>query len=101
MGWYTRHVFPRIMDRILRRPSFQRERRLALAPAYGEVLEVGFGTGLNLPHYPPTVTSLIVLDPILALQPRVARRLVGRLNRALTVDRFLDSGSRHLLSFAL
>ena len=74
MGWYTQHIFPRIMDGILRRPSFQQERRLALAPAYGEVLEVGFGTGLNLPHYPPTVTSLVALDPILALQPRVARR---------------------------
>jgi len=74
MGWYTRHIFPRIMDRILRRPSFQRERRLALVSAYGEVLEVGFGTGLNLPHYPPTVTSLVALDPTLALRPRVARR---------------------------
>ena len=77
MGWYARHIFPRIMDWVLRRPSFQRERRLALAPAYGEVLEVGFGTGLNLPHYPPTVTSLIALDPTLALQPRVARRLAA------------------------
>ena len=77
MGWYTRHIFPRLMDRVLRRPSFQHERRLALAPAYGEVLEVGFGTGLNLPHYPPTVTSLITLDPTLALQPRVARRLAA------------------------
>jgi ubiquinone/menaquinone biosynthesis C-methylase UbiE len=75
MGWYTRYIFPRIMDLILRRPSFQRERRLALAPVYGAVLEVGFGTGLNLPHYPSAVTSLVVLDPTLALQPRVARRL--------------------------
>ncbi len=74
MGWYTRHIFPRIMDRILRQPAFQRERRLALALAYGEVLEVGFGTGLNLPHYPPTVTSLVAVDPTLALQLRVARR---------------------------
>jgi len=77
MGWYTRHIFPRLMDRILRRPNFQRERRRALAPAYGEVLEVGFGTGLNLPHYPPTVISLIALDPVLALQPRVAQRLAA------------------------
>jgi SAM-dependent methyltransferase len=74
MGWYTQHIFPRLMDAILRRPSFQHERRLALAPAYGAVLEVGFGTGLNLQHYPPTVTSLVALDPILALQPRVAQR---------------------------
>jgi len=74
MGWYSRYIFPRILDSILRRPSFQRERRLALVSAYGEVLEVGFGTGLNLPHYPPTVTSLVALDPTLALRPRVARR---------------------------
>ena len=74
MGWYTRHIFPRAMDWILRRPTFQQERRLALVPAYGEVLEVGFGTGLNLPHYPPTVTSVVALDPTLALQLRVAQR---------------------------
>jgi hypothetical protein len=33
--------------------------------------------------------------------PRMVSSDLGRLNRALTVDRFLDSGSRHLLSFAL
>ena len=77
MGWYRRYIFPRILDRVLRQPGFQRERCLALAPAYGKVLEVGFGTGLNLPHYPPVVTSLVALDPILALQARVARRLAA------------------------
>ena len=34
-------------------------RRLA-----GEVLEIGFGTGLNLPHMPPTVSRLIAVDPL-------------------------------------
>jgi ubiquinone/menaquinone biosynthesis C-methylase UbiE len=65
------------MDLVLRQPSFQRERRVALAPVYGTVLEVGFGTGLNLPHYPATVTSLTVLDPTLALPARVTRRLAA------------------------
>jgi len=77
MSWYRRYIFPCIMDLILRRPSFQHERRLALAPVYGAVLEIGFGTGLNLPHYPPDVTSLSVLDPTLALRSRVARRLAA------------------------
>lgn len=77
MGWYTRTLFPCLMDWTLGQPSFQRERRLALAPAYGVVLEVGFGTGLNLPHYPSTVTSLTALDPTLALRSRLARRLAA------------------------
>jgi SAM-dependent methyltransferase len=35
-----------------------------LAPADGEVLEVGFGTGLNLAHYPPAVKSVVGVDPL-------------------------------------
>ena len=36
----------------------------ALGPAEGEVLEVGFGTGLNLAHYPQAVTRVVGLDPM-------------------------------------
>jgi ubiquinone/menaquinone biosynthesis C-methylase UbiE len=75
MGWYTRYIFPHIMDWSLRQPAFQRERRIALAPAYGKVLEVGFGTGLNLPYYPAAVTALTVVDPHPVLPKRVAQRL--------------------------
>jgi ubiquinone/menaquinone biosynthesis C-methylase UbiE len=77
MHWYKQHIFPRLMDWSMRQPAFQRLRRLALAPVYGEVLEVGFGTGLNLPHYPPAVTSLTTVDPMAALQHRVARRITA------------------------
>jgi len=34
-----------------------------LSAAVGDVLEVGFGTGLNLPYYPSTVKKLLALDP--------------------------------------
>ena len=48
----------------------------SLAGAEGEVLEVGFGTALNLAHYPPGVKSLTGLDPLDASElPRVARRV--------------------------
>ncbi len=56
-----------------------------LARAHGEVLEVGFGTGLNLPHYPSAVRRLVALDPLDALRARVE----GRIARApFPVERF-------------
>ena len=46
-----------------------------LARAHGEVLEIGFGTGLNLPHYPSGVSRLVALDPLDALRERVQARI--------------------------
>lgn len=63
MGFYADEIFPRVMDWFMRAPRFQDLRRQALAPARGHVLEIGFGTGLNLPHYPRNVTWLTAVDP--------------------------------------
>ena len=75
MGFYASHVFPRIMDWTLRRPRIQRERQEALAEAGGEALEIGFGTGLNLPHYPPGVTRLTAIDVADLLPARTGQRV--------------------------
>jgi ubiquinone/menaquinone biosynthesis C-methylase UbiE len=63
VGFYADEIFPRVMDWIMRAPRFQELRRQVLAPARGHVLEIGFGTGLNLPHYPRSVTWLTAVDP--------------------------------------
>ncbi|MGH7251233.1 MAG: class I SAM-dependent methyltransferase [Nitrospiraceae bacterium] len=63
------------MDWTLGTRRFQEQRDLALASAQGHVLEIGFGTGLNLPHYPRAVTSLTALDPATLLPKKVARRI--------------------------
>ena len=53
---------PRIQDLAMRFMDDMRPEALALAQ--GEILEVGFGTALNLRHYPPEVKNLVGLDPM-------------------------------------
>jgi SAM-dependent methyltransferase len=49
-------------------------RRNALAPARGRVLEIGGGTGFNLPHYPADIEQLIVTEPAPGMLERARRR---------------------------
>jgi ubiquinone/menaquinone biosynthesis C-methylase UbiE len=53
------------------------ERRRVLSPARGTVLEIGFGTGLNLAHYPASVTALTIIDPAELLPARDADRIAA------------------------
>lgn len=78
MGWYARVVFPRLMEWALGTEACSEERRRILAGARGDVLEIGFGTGLNLPHYPSNgVTSLTIVDPAEHLPARVEARIAA------------------------
>ncbi|MEV4422010.1 class I SAM-dependent methyltransferase [Patulibacter sp. NPDC049589] len=47
-------------------------RRAVVAPARGRVLEIGAGTGLNLAHYGPGVTSLVLVEPAPAMRDVLA-----------------------------
>jgi ubiquinone/menaquinone biosynthesis C-methylase UbiE len=63
MGFYADHIFPRLMEWIMAGEEFRRLRAGLLAPVQGSVLELGVGTGLNLPHYPTTVARVAAVDP--------------------------------------
>ncbi|MEK6325339.1 MAG: class I SAM-dependent methyltransferase [Acidobacteriota bacterium] len=70
----------------------QEQRREALAPLRGHVLEIGFGTGLNLPFYPAQVTRLTALDTERMLPKRVEKRIA---EARVPVERIkLDAGGR-------
>ncbi len=73
MGLYGRYVYPRLMDLLC--GMMGEMRPPTRAKAHGDVLEIGFGTGRNLGHYPPAVKSLTAADPMKALDARVASRI--------------------------
>jgi ubiquinone/menaquinone biosynthesis C-methylase UbiE len=52
MNIYSRLIFPTLIDRVMSGEDFASYRREILADATGSVLEIGFGTGLNLAYYP-------------------------------------------------
>jgi ubiquinone/menaquinone biosynthesis C-methylase UbiE len=76
MGVWGRHVLPRLLDLAMRSRVLAPERARAAA-ATGVVLEIGAGSGLNLPFYGPAVSRLCAVDPSLALW-RLARGRVAR-----------------------
>ncbi|MEO8482240.1 MAG: class I SAM-dependent methyltransferase [Acidobacteriota bacterium] len=75
-GFYERCVFPWINDTFAVRPEFETLREEALAPARGLVVEIGFGSGASLGHYPSGVTRVIGVEPnegmLVRARPRIA-----------------------------
>lgn len=63
MSFYADQVLPRAMDVLMRGAELTAVRARVASGLSGEVLEVGFGSGLNVAHYPPAVTRLFAVDP--------------------------------------
>ena len=63
MGVWTDHVVPRLADASLKGHEIGELRARACAPLRGKVLELGFGTGLNLRWYPPQVSGVAAVEP--------------------------------------
>ena len=63
MGLWNAAVLPRVVDRALRTPEVEALRAGTLAGLRGEVLEIGFGSGLNLRHYPEGVLRVLAVEP--------------------------------------
>lgn len=81
MRFYHHYVFPWLLDVAMSSPVLHEPRNRVLGPARGRILEIGFGTGMNLRHYPPHVKRIEAVDPDLDLDrlsmPRIAKSAIA------------------------
>ena len=74
MGFYERWIVPRLLNLAMQNRLLDHYRHQTIASARGLVLEVGVGSGVNLPLYGPAVTRVVGLDPSPELLRLASRR---------------------------
>jgi ubiquinone/menaquinone biosynthesis C-methylase UbiE len=74
MNLYERWILPPILDLVMRQKHLTKYRRAVIAAARGRVLEIGVGSGLNLPLYGSQVESVFGIDPSPRLLAAARRR---------------------------
>ena len=92
MGFYARHILPHILDLALRNKESARLRADWIPQARGAVLEIGIGSGLNLPFYSSAVRRVYGVDPSSELQRMARQRATG----GIPVEFLLQSAEQPL-----
>jgi ubiquinone/menaquinone biosynthesis C-methylase UbiE len=75
MGFYQDRVVPCLIHLAMRNRDLVPYRKRVVSSARGRVLEVGIGSGMNIPFYPPALREVIGLEP--------SARLVAMTRRAV------------------
>src|SRR5882724_6613200 len=94
MGFYAKHVLPRFIDLAMRNDEMTRLRAEWVSRARGDVLEVGIGSGLNLPFYSSEVLRVYGVDPSVELQRIASARLAAS---RIEVEFLIQSADKPLL----
>ncbi len=75
MGFYSDQILPRFVDVALSGKQLAKLRARVAAGLAGEVVEVGFGSGRNVPFYPEAVTRVRAVDPAVTGRRLAAKRV--------------------------
>lgn len=77
MGLWREQVVPRLADLMLRTKEVRGHRQRVVTGLRGEVVEIGFGSGLNVPLYPAEVETVYAVDPSAVGRKLSAKRVAA------------------------
>lgn len=89
MDFYSRNILPYLLDWAMADSNLVKYRQQVLADVTGEVLEIGFGTGLNLSYYPESIHKLVAIDANPGVHKLAEKRLQ---TSSITVDHRVLNG---------
>ncbi len=77
MGIYSKTIFPFLMDFVCSNRQIGKHRKDLLQSVQGKILEIGFGTGVNLEYYPSRVQAINVVEPNTGMHRKAAKRMAN------------------------
>ena len=89
MGFYSQRILPYLFEWSLSAPVITKYRQEVLKHVKGDVLEIGFGTGLNLSYYPDDIYKLVTVDPNPGVNALAQKRIQSS---KITVEHQIISG---------
>ena len=91
MGFYAKHILPHLIDLAMRNKETARLRADWIPQARGVVLEIGIGSGLNLPFYSSEVQRIYGVDPSVELQRMARKRAAAATTKLESLVQTADS----------
>ena len=89
MGFYSERVFPYLLNGLMSSAAFSKHRQKTLETVKEDVLEIGFGTGVNLSYYPKGIHRIVTVD----VNPGVHKLARKRIQTAaISVDHHILNG---------
>ena len=77
MGFYRDQVLPRLVELTCGGAQMERWRARTTEGLHGRVVEIGFGSGLNVPVYPEAITEVLAVEPAQVARDRAAERIAA------------------------
>lgn len=77
MGVYRERILPHLVDKACGSPELARWRARVVEGLAGTIVEIGFGSGLNVPVYPPEVTEVLAVEPAQRARDLAAPRIAA------------------------